>query len=147
MEWRSPRCPGGCAGEPMFRKSGFRSTVVSFWFRIITVAIIGVGFAEALQLATGEAQGWTFYLTTPEVVFEVVVRLVFAALVGVALGTACTAILAPFLWYFNSSRDRIAERAISVAVVLVVFLDSRLALRILIKSWWSNHRCARPPAA
>ena len=146
MERLSPRCPGGCAGEPMFRESGFRSTVVSLWFRLITLGIVGLVFAVALQLATGKAQGWTFYLTTPEVIFEVLVRVAFAALAGIALGSILTAAIAPFLWYFNSSRDRIAERAISVAVVIVVFLDSRFALRILIKSWWSNHGARFTPA-
>jgi len=43
----------------------FRSTVTSLWFRLITLA---------------------YYLTAPEVAFEVVVRLVAAALAGLALG-------------------------------------------------------------
>ena len=123
----------------MPRESDFRSTVTSLWFRLITLGILGLVFAEALSLAQGEAQGWTFYLTTSEVAFEVVVRLVFAALAGIALGTLCTAAIAPFLWHFKSSRERIAEWATKVAVVLVVFLDSRFALTSLIKSWWPNH--------
>ncbi len=123
----------------MSSKSDFRSTGLLVWLRMSALAIVGLAFAEALVLATGKAQGWTFYLTTSEVIFEVAVRLIFAALVGIALGTLCTAALAPFLWYFNSSRQRIAEWATRAAVVLVVFLDSRFALTILIKSWWSNH--------
>ena len=123
----------------MPREYDFRSTVASLWFRLITLGIVGLVFAEALILAQGKAQGWTFYLTAAEVVFEVVVRLIFAALTGIALGTLCTAIIAPFLWHFKSSRERIAEWATKVGVVLVVFLDSRFALTILIKSWWSNH--------
>ena len=63
----------------MSRESNFRPTVVSLWFRLITLGILGLAFAVALKLAQGEAQGWTYYLTTAEVVFEVVVRLVFAA--------------------------------------------------------------------
>ena len=90
-------------------------------------------------MASGKAQGWTFYLTAAEVVFEVVVRLIFAALVGIVLGTILSAAIAPFLWHFKSSRERIADWATKVAVFLVVFLDSRFALTILIKSWWSNH--------
>ncbi len=119
----------------MSRESSFRTTVVSLWFRLITLGIAGLAFAAALKLAQGEAQGWTFYLTTAEVVFEVVVRLVFAALAGIVLGTLCAAAIAPFLWHFQSSRERIAEWATKVAVVLVVFLDSRFALIILIKTW------------
>ncbi len=79
----------------------FRTTVASLWFRLITLGIVGLSFAEALKLAQGEAQGWTFYLTTAEVVFEVVVRLVFAALAGIVSGTLCTAAIAPFLWHFE----------------------------------------------
>ncbi len=74
----------------MSRESGFRSTVVSLWFRLITLGIIGLVFAEILILAPGQAQGWSFYLTGGEVGFEVVVRLVFMALAGIALGTLCT---------------------------------------------------------
>ncbi len=123
----------------MSSKSDFRSTGLLVWLRMSALAIVGLAFAEALVLAPGKAQGWTFYLTTSEVIFEVAVRLIFAALVGIALGTLCTAALVPFLWYFNSSRQRIAEWTTRAAVVLVVFLDSRFALTILIKSWWSNH--------
>jgi len=122
----------------MSRDSNFRPTAVSLWIRLVTLGIIGLVFAVALKLAQGEAQGWTYYLTTAEVVFEVVVRLVFASLAGVVLGTLCTAAIAPFLWHFKSSRERISEWATKVAVVLVVFLDSRFALKILIKMWAPN---------
>ncbi len=123
----------------MSRESGFRSTLVSLWFRLITLGIVGLVFYEALVLASGKARGWTFYLTTSEVVFEVAVRLVFAALAGMLLGTLCAAAVAPFLWYFKTSRERVADWATKGAVFLVVFLDSRFALLILIKSWWSGH--------
>ena len=117
----------------------FRSTITSLWFRLITLGIVGLVFALALWLSQGKVQGWTFYLTTPEVVFEVVVRLIFAALAGIAIGTLCTAALAPFLWHFDLSCQRIADWATKVAVVLVLFLDSRFALRILINLWGKNH--------
>jgi len=123
----------------MSKKSDFRRLVTSLWFRLITLGIVALVFAEALLLAPGKASGWAFYLTAAEVAFEVVVRLVFAALVGIALGTLCTAVATPFLWHFNSSRVRIADWATKVGVFLVVFLDSRFALTVLIKSWWSNH--------
>ncbi len=126
----------------MSRALDFRSTITSLWFRLITLGIVALVFAEALFLAQGKAQGWSFYLTIPEVAFEVVVRLVFAALAGMAVGTICTAVLAPFLWYFSSSRERIADWAIQVAVVLVVFLDGWYAMSALIK-WsyqWFEHR-------
>jgi hypothetical protein len=112
---------------------------VSLWFRLITLGIVGLVFAAALKLAQERVQGWTFYLTTAEVVFEVAVRLIFAALAGIVLGTLCTASLAPFLWHFKSSREQIAEWATKVAVVLVVFLNSRYVLTSLIKLWGANH--------
>ncbi len=119
----------------MPKESDFHPTAASLWFRLITLGIVGLGFAETLILAQGEVQGWTYYLTTAEVVFEVAVRLIFASLAGVALGTLCTAALALFLWHFRSSRERIAEWATKVGVVLVLFLDSRFALTILTFLW------------
>ena len=64
------------------------------------------------------------------------VRLLVSALVGIALVTICTVLLAPFLWYFASARERLVEWATRVSVILVVFLDSRYALTSLIS--WSN---------
>src|SRR5271169_3493413 len=115
----------------MFRDLSFRSAITSLWFRLVTLGIVGLIFAEVLVLAPGTAQGWSFYLTIWEVIFEIFVRLIFAALAGVALGSICVAVLAPFLWYFKASRDRLAQRATQVAVFLVVFLDSWFALKIL----------------
>jgi arylsulfatase A-like enzyme len=126
----------------MSRNSDFRSIVTSLWFRLTTLGIVALVFAEVLVLAPGKAQGWSFYLTLWEVFFEVVVRVIFAALAGLALGTVCTATVAPFLWHFSSSRDRIAEWTTKVAVVLVVFLDSRLALITMIK--WSYQAHSHP---
>ena len=112
----------------MSKNSDLYSTLTSLWFRLITLGIVGLVFAEALVLAPGKTQGWSLYLTAAEVAFEIVVRLIFAALAGVVLGTICTVAIAPFLWHLGSSRDRIAEWTTKVAVILVVFLDSRFAL-------------------
>src|SRR5258707_11202864 len=106
----SPDYRGASAGDLMSddRMSDDRaSTLASLWFRLTTLGIVGLVFAEALLLARGRVQGWTFYLTPFEVVFEVVVRLISAALAGVALGTICAAVLAPFLWHFKLSRERL----------------------------------------
>ena len=119
----------------MPKGTDLRTTIVSLWFRLITLGIVALVFSEALILAPGKAQGWNYYLTIPEVAFEVIVRLVAAALVGVALGTIATLIIAPIAWLFKSSRDQVAKWTINVAVLVVVFFSSRLALRILIK--WS----------
>src|SRR5271166_5440857 len=126
----------------MSRELDFRSTITSLWFRLITLGIVGLVFALAMWLAPGKAQGWSYYLARPVVIFEVVVRAIFAALAGIALGSILTVALVPFLWHFKSSRERIAEWATRVAVVVVVFLDSRFALITLV-GWshqWFRHR-------
>jgi arylsulfatase A-like enzyme len=108
---------------------------------MITLGVITLVFSEALALAQGKAQGWSYYLTTPEVLFEVWVRLVGAALAGAALGSAVTLLLVFLLWLFPSRRERIAEVAIGVTVALIVFFVSRYALQLLIQ-WsyqWSHH--------
>lgn len=120
----------------MLKSPGFRSSLASLWFRLTTLAIIGLVFAEALFLAPARVQGWSYYLSAPEVIFEVGVRVIFAALVGIALGSICTAALAPVLWRFHSSRARVIEWATKVAVILAIFLDSRFALIAVIR--WSG---------
>ncbi len=125
----------------MRRGSEFRATLTALWFRLITLAIVGLVFAEALYLAPGKAQGWTYYLTVPEVLFEVVVRLIAAALAGIAVGTLCTVVAAPFLWHFRSSRERVADVTTKIAVVVVVFVLSIFALEVLIN--WSHFLSVR----
>ncbi|HWD00070.1 MAG TPA: sulfatase [Candidatus Sulfopaludibacter sp.] len=113
----------------------FRAAIVPFWLRLSTLAALGLLFATALSLSKGEAQGWTFYLTTPEIVFEILVRLVFAGLAGIGAATLCAAALAPFLWKFAASRERIIRWAMRVGVIAVVFLDAMYAVRVLLASW------------
>ena len=127
----------------MFSAPDFRSTVTSLWFRLITLAVVALVFFAALFLARGKAEGWSYYLTAPEVAFEVVVRLVAAALAGLALGTLGTLAIAPFLWHFESSRQRLADGATKVAAVLAVFLASRVTLEALIE--WSTHWSGHGP--
>jgi len=120
----------------MSKVSGFRSTIVSLWFQLITISILSLVFCEGLFiLRRTQIENWLYYLTPPEVAFELVVRFVAAALAGVALGTVCTAVIAPFLWFFQSSRDRLADWSMKVAVVLAVFVVSRYSLAILLR--WS----------
>src|SRR5436309_305628 len=114
----------------------FRSATLSLWFRLMALAILGLVFAEALYLGSNKVQGWTFYLTTIDVVFEIAVRLIVGALAGMALGTLCTALLVPVIWRFHAGRERLLVWATGIGVVLVVFLDSRFAVTSLIK--WSN---------
>src|SRR5438067_5192758 len=125
----SPGCGSACADETM-TDSGFRAALVSLWFQLINLGIVGLVFAEALFLAKARIQGWTFYLTTSEIAFEIAVRLIFAALVGILLGTIFTALLIPFI---KLSRNRVVEWSINAFVVLVLFLDSRYALISMIQ--------------
>jgi arylsulfatase A-like enzyme len=110
--------------------SGFRQSFKTIWFRLITLAAVGLVFAEAIFIAKARVQGWTYYLTTSEVAFEVAVRLVFAALAGVILGTISTLIALPFL---KAAGARALEWITGIAVVLVLFTDSRFALTLLIE--------------
>ena len=82
----------------------FRSAALTLWLRLMALAIVGLVFADALYLGSNKVQGWTFYLTTSEVVFEVGLRLVVGALAGMILGTLCTALLMPFIWRFQNRR-------------------------------------------
>lgn len=111
----------------------FRSTILTLWLRLTTLAIIGVVFAEAIYLTKHEIGGWIFYLTTSEVIFEVAVRLIFGALVGILLGIVLALVVAPFLSLFASARGRLIEWMTRIAVVLVLFLTTRLGLILLIE--------------
>jgi arylsulfatase A-like enzyme len=113
--------------------SSFRSTLAALWFRLASLAILAILFAYAVFLSKNRIQGWTFYLSTSEVLFEVLVRLVFAALVAMALAAVLTAFLAPFLLFFRHSREQIIGWITKIAVVAVIFLDSRYALTMLLK--------------
>jgi arylsulfatase A-like enzyme len=128
----------------MYPKDSSPVKLKDFWFQLVSLAIVGLTFVEGLTLAAGKIQGWSFYLTTSEVIYEVAVRLIFTALIGIALGTMCAVIVFPFLWYFRASRDRIVFYVTRAAVVLVVFLDSRFALPVLVK--WANRGLRFIPA-
>lgn len=112
-----------------------RSSLISLWFQLVSVAMIGLVFAEALVLAPGKVQGWTYYLSTWEVVFEVVVRLAIAALAGIVLGTLGAVIAGAFFLYANSSR-RVSQVAVDIALAIMLYLDTRFALTTLIH--WSG---------
>jgi hypothetical protein len=77
-----------------------RSSLRTIWLRLITLGVVAMVFSEALMLAPGKAQGWSYYLTGSEVFFEVFVRLVAAALAGMAVGSVLALVFVPFLWFF-----------------------------------------------
>jgi len=132
----------GECGDVLIPKGGFRATIISLWFRLISLGIVGLVFSEALILASGKAQGWTYYLTIPEVAFEVIVRLVAAALAGILLGTIATILITPIIWLLKSSREQVAIWTLNIGVVLVVFLVSRFTLKVLIM--WSYSLAEHP---
>jgi arylsulfatase A-like enzyme len=115
-------------------RTGLCSTLISLWLRLTNLAILSLLFAEAVVLAQGKAQGWSYFLPLPEVGFEAVVRLIAAALAGILLGTACTILVAPFLAFFPSSREQFVSWITRMAAVLLAFLVFRFALGILITS-------------
>jgi arylsulfatase A-like enzyme len=119
----------------MSRNSDFLSSIRTIWLRLVTLGVISLVFTEALVLAPGKAQGWAYYLTITEVFFEIAVRLVAAALAGLVLGSVCTILIVPLLWFLDGPRERFIDSTTKVAVLLVVFLVSRYALEVLIK--WS----------
>jgi len=99
----------------------------------MSLSIVGILFAYAVFLAKHRIQGWTFYLTTSEVLFEVLVRLLFAAIVAMVLGTVVTALLTPLLGLFTASRPRVLEAITKIAVLAVIFVDSRYAVAMLLQ--------------
>ena len=119
----------------MSSQNGFLPSFRVLWLRLVTLGIVALVFAEALWLAPGKAQGWSYYLTSGEVLFEVTVRIVTAAVFGLVLGTICAAALAPLLIYFKASRDFVVDSTTKVIVFLIVFLLSRYALEVMIQ--WS----------
>jgi arylsulfatase A-like enzyme len=126
----------------MSKGPGFRSTVSSLWFQLIALGAVSLVFCEALLLAQGKAQGWTFYLRPAEVAFEVIVRLITASIAGILLGSIVTIVITPLLWVFASSRERIAGWIRNVGVIVVVFVCSRYVVNVMI-AWtyrWGGHR-------
>lgn len=112
--------------------ASFRSALTVLWFRLITVGILALVFAEALVLSSGKAQGWSFYLTAWEVAFEIAVRLIAAALAGAVAGTLLSLAAAPFLRFFAGSRTAVVDLLPRTAAFVAIFLDSRFALSTVI---------------
>ena len=112
--------------------AGFRSLIITLWFRLMTLAVVAAVFFEALSLVWA-ARGWTFYLPGIEVAYEVLRRLVAASLVGLLVGTVTAAALAPVLWFFKSRREQLADWVTKVAVAATVFLILRYVLIELVQ--------------
>src|ERR1700751_4891090 len=115
----------------MHSDSSPNSSLITLWFRLASLGIVGLVFAEALVLAPGKVQGWTFYLSTWALIFEIVVRLIVAAFAGIALGTFCTLLVIPFLLFFKASRPRVMNWATNALITVALFVLTRFALLTL----------------
>ncbi len=102
------------------------------WLRLSTVAIIALLFYLALLLPERVA-GWSFYLSTADVVFEIALYAVFVALTGVALGALVTVATTPFLLLRRSSRRRLVENITRAAVAIAAFVDLGIGLNTLLE--------------
>src|SRR5215469_14192974 len=104
------------------------------WFRCMALGAISLLFCEALSLAQGQAQGWTFYLTGLEVGFEVAVRLIAASLLGLIVGTAYALLLTMVVYAARSFRQHLAKKSIEISTFIVIVLISVYVLGILTRS-------------
>jgi arylsulfatase A-like enzyme len=127
--------PGGDPVRESGRRESFLAALTSLWLRLTTVALIALLFLFALQVPE-ELVGWSFYLSSLEVIFEIGVFAVFVALTAVVLGALCTVAVAPFLLFRQSSRRRIAKSATNFAVASAAFLCLATALSVLIE--WAH---------
>ena len=125
----------------MSSKPEFSSYLKTIWFRLVTLAVVGCVFYAALYLGRGKAEGWSFYLTGIEVGFEVLVRLVAAAVAGFLIGTVATLGIAPILGYFKTQRERILDWGTKLGVIAFVFVIARYALIVLIQ--WAGGTWSR----
>lgn len=127
---------------PAGQHADLRGLFLTLWLRLTSLGMVAVVFAEALFLARGRVQNWTFFLSSSEVFFEVAVRLITAAWMGILLSSIASLLILPFLWRFRSSRQFLVTSGTILAVALVVFIDGRIALTNLIQ-WsynWFDHR-------
>lgn len=97
----------------------------------MTVAMIGLLFASLPQYPS-MVSNWRLYQTTGEIVFGIVVRALFFALAGMALGSVCTAISIPFLISGASSRLRTANLVTKIAVGIAAYLDLKILAEAVI---------------
>jgi arylsulfatase A-like enzyme len=112
------------------RSETFGQALTGLWFSLTTVFAGALFVALAFFLFPGKVLGWLFYLTFPEMVYEVTVCLIFLALLSVILGGVCAIAAAPFL-RSSSSRGKTARAAIAAVSAVGIFVDLYLALLML----------------
>ena len=112
-------------------KGSFPAVLTRLWLRLMTIAVLGLLVVAAPQLPR-LIDSWRYYDGTGVIVFGSVVRLVFVALAGMALGTIGAAAIAPILLSYPSSAERIAVLATKIAVGLTAVIDASIAAKILI---------------
>jgi arylsulfatase A-like enzyme len=112
------------------RSETFGQALTGLWFSLTTVFAAGLFVALSFFLFPGKVIGWLYYLTFPEMVYEVTVCVIFLALLAAILGGVCTAVAAPFL-RSSASRGKIAGALVAGVSAVGVFMDLYLALLML----------------
>jgi arylsulfatase A-like enzyme len=113
----------------------FRSAVITLWSGLTGAAIATLAFVEIMLLASGKAQGWSFYITGWEIAYETTLRLVLAGFAGIAIASILTALLAPALWFLPAWRQRLINIATTAAAFVAVVLSSYCAARMVTQSF------------
>lgn len=96
--------------------------MLSLWLRLVTIAAIALLFFAVPHLPA-MISNWRLYQTPGEIVFGILVRVLFVVLGAVAAGTVCTAISTPFLLGRASSRQRVSWIITGCAVAVAAFFD------------------------
>ena len=124
--------------------SALRSLITTLWLRLSALAIVTIVFHEALYMAGGSIQSWSYYLRAPEVVFEFLVHIALVAVLGLLVGTLATVLIVPLLWLGKARREWIADLVTKLAVVGAVFLILRSCLTSMV-GWANGFKSSPPP--
>jgi arylsulfatase A-like enzyme len=112
------------------RNETFAQALIGLWFNLTTIFVAALFLALAFSLFPGKVVGWLFYLTFPEMVYEVTVCVIFLGLLAVILGGLSAAASAPFLRP-SASRENASRAAVAIASAVGVFVDLYIALLML----------------
>src|SRR5215831_1295176 len=115
----------------MTEAHGVHATSKLLWLRLTSLAIFGLAFAEALDLASGKIRSWSFFLTPSEIAFETFLHLTAAALAGMALAALCVGLLSIVRLVFKVSTETLLHWSTNIGVIAILFLDGRAAVAAL----------------
>ena len=68
------------------RNETFGQALIGLWFSLSTVCAAALFLALAFFLFPGKVIGWLYYLTLPEMAYEVTVCVIFLALLALIMG-------------------------------------------------------------